>query len=113
MSSSVPGSWPPNWLQGKPRIVKSSPGGGESVWLNQRRRVVGSTRVSREDGASVNGERQHTMLFLDLLVQLLQSLILRRETTFRGCVDDEHDLAFVFLERDSLSFLYSQCIVSM
>lgn len=26
MSSSDPGSWPPNWLQGKPRMVKSSPG---------------------------------------------------------------------------------------
>jgi hypothetical protein len=36
MSSSVPGSWLPNWLQGKPRIVKSSPGGIESAWLNQR-----------------------------------------------------------------------------
>jgi hypothetical protein len=47
----------------------------------------------------------HTMLLLDLLVQLLQTLILGRETAFRGRVDDEDDFAFVFLEGNGLAFL--------
>ena len=45
------------------------------------------------------------MLLLNLLVQLLQSLILRRETAFRGCVDDEDDFAFVIFEGYRLTFL--------
>lgn len=48
------------------------------------------------------------MLLLDLLVQLLQTFILRRETAFRGGVDDEDDFALVFFEGNGLAFLCSR-----
>ena len=47
------------------------------------------------------------MLLFDLLVQLLQPLILGRETAFRGRVNDENDFAFVFLQWDSVALFCS------
>jgi len=37
-------------------------------------------------------------------VQLLETLVLRRQTAFRGDVDDQDDVAFVIAQRDGIAF---------
>jgi hypothetical protein len=66
-----------------------------------------------ERGGPQRRREDDTMLLLDLLVKLLQTFILRRETAFRGSVDDEDDLAFVFLEGNSLSLLCSRTLYQL
>jgi hypothetical protein len=90
MSSSEPGSWPPNWLQGKPRIVKSEPGGGRQSLV----RLEGKARKIR------------TVFLSNGLVELLEPFVLWRETAFRGRVDDKHDFPFVVFEGNGLAFLW-------
>ncbi len=41
----------------------------------------------------------------DLFVEVLEALVLGCEATFRGCVYDEDDFAFVGFEGDGVSFL--------
>jgi hypothetical protein len=57
-------------------------------------------------GGVVMGGKKRTMLLFNGFIELLQSLVLRRETAFRGCVYDEEDFAFVGVEGDGLAFLW-------
>lgn len=76
ISSLEPGSWPPNWLQGKARISKS-------LWL---------VRTSAGESVScvASGRLRERIC---TLVESLEVVELRGEAALAGGVDDEDDLA--------------------
>lgn len=53
------------------------------------------------------------MCFLERLVELLKPRVLGCEPAFRGCVYDQHHLAFVFLEGDWLPLLCWAVFISI
>ena len=80
ISSLEPGSWPPNWLQGKARISKS-------LWLV--RMSAGASVSCVASGRS--RERKCT------LVESLEVVELRGEAALAGGVDDQQHVAAVGL----------------
>lgn len=56
-------------------------------------------------GETQNGEVVRVLL-LQILVQLLETGVLRGETALGGSVDDEDDLALVLFQRSGLALLY-------
>ena len=89
ISSLEPGSWPPNWLQGKARISKS-------LWV-----------VLRSGGKCVS----HAELYWEVeicgrtLVESLEIIKLRSEAALGGGVDDEDDLALQVGEGEGRSLV--------